>query len=209
MSDSRSPLELEAGAKAAFELGLTLVDSANAGEIYGAYQDSIDLGRLSGTKEGLETGAQAAFNLAILSIESHDTKNAVQAYLDALELGRLSETKVGLEAGAAAAFNLGLLLEDGGDADKAARAYEYGVELGRASGSEGGREADAKAAFGLRLSLGRVHNVSSFASTHTENPQLSAPSCNSVSNPILSARWNRLVAETSPGRAESAYRRVI
>ena len=62
--ENRSIDGAEVSAIAALNRGIELEEAQDAQSAALAYQDSVELGRLSQSGPGLEAGAQAAFNLA-------------------------------------------------------------------------------------------------------------------------------------------------
>ena len=66
----------EAGAAAAFNLGLILEEGQDTAGALQAYRDSVELGRLSETGAGREAGAKAAFSLALMLGEAEGPRGS-------------------------------------------------------------------------------------------------------------------------------------
>jgi len=97
---------LEAGAAAAFNLGLLLEDAGDTDKAARAYQYGVEMGGASGSEGGRESGAKAAFGLGLILARTADVDGAAAAFRTCIELARLSNTAEGWEAGQKAANNL-------------------------------------------------------------------------------------------------------
>ncbi len=116
------------------------------------YEMALELGRKSGTPDGLAIASEASLYLGHIYKTRSAWGIALERYEEALDLGRESGTPDGFYAAARAAWNLGNTLEEAG-MDGLEAAFRDAIEMGRKSNIPDGLEVGAKAAFNLAVNL--------------------------------------------------------
>ena len=116
------------------------------------YEMALDLGRRSGTPDGLAIASEASLYLGHIYKTRSAWDMALERYEEAFDLGRESGTQDGFYAAARAAWNLGNTREEAG-MDGLEAAFRDAIEMGRKSNIPDGLEVGAKAAFNLAVNL--------------------------------------------------------